>query len=455
MQLTNHSHLFFHLQTGSTKRLLEIAAYLVGEHQLWKDLGLLCIRAAICFNIAPRPTEILRICQAWSKDRTQQPTPKVFFVIQYYVCIYIYIYLYMYISIINCKLYTISADPSRRDMEISYAGSKRCQVRPHPNQNPKSKIQNPKSKIQNPKSKLQNPKSKLQNPKSKIQTAPFGAATKRTKTKLIQNPKSKLQNPKSKIQDPKSKIPNPKSKIQNPKSKIQNPKSKIQNPKSKIQDPKSKIQNPKSKIQNPKSKIQNPNSKLQTPKSKIQNPNSKIQNPNGPFGVWILDFGFGRAGTGGDGYVANDDVWPCWPPEFGLVGGTPACNRKVAGSIPPTRGLNWAPISGGGVLPEIEPRFPAPCRGNRGPISGETAGQAVLLKALGQHRAARAMCVSARDVNITWHRPCVQMQETSTSHSIMDFCCVGHICVASEFFQQNVFLDKTIKYHIDYHLTSK
>ena len=171
------------------------------------------------------------------------------------------------------------------------------------------------------------------------------------------------------------------------------------------------------------------------------------------FGFWILDFG--RAGTGGDGYVANDDVWPCWPPEFGLVGGTPACNRKVAGSIPPTRGLNWAPISGGGVLPEIEPRFPAPCRGNRGPISGETAGQAVLLKTLGQHRAARAMCVSARDVNITWHRPCVQMQETSTSHSIMDFCCVGLLCVASEFFQQNVFLDKTIKYHIDYHLTSK
>ena len=168
-----------------------------------------------------------------------------------------------------------------------------------------------------------------------------------------------------------------------------------------------------------------------------------------------MDFGFGRAGAGGDGYVANDHVWPCWPPEFGLVGGTPACNRKVAGSIPPTRGLNWAPISGGGVLPEIEPRFPAPCRGNRGPISGETAGQAVLLKTLGQHRAARAMCVSARDVNITWHRPCAQMQETSTSHSIMDFCCVGHICVASEFFQQNVFLDKTIKYHIDYHLTSK
>ena len=40
------------------------------------------------------------------------------------------------------------------------------------------------------------------NPKSKIQTGPFGAATKRTKTKLIQNPKSEIQNPKSEIQNP-------------------------------------------------------------------------------------------------------------------------------------------------------------------------------------------------------------------------------------------------------------
>ena len=226
-------------------------------------------------------------------------------------------------------------------------------------QNPKSKIQNPKSKIQNPKSKIQNPKSKIQNPKSKIQTGPFGAATKRTKTKLIQNPKSK---------------------IQDPKSKIQNPRSKIQNPKSKIQDPKSKIQNPKSKLQNPKSKIQNPKSKLQKPKSKIQT--ARLE-----FGFWIL--AFGRAGAGGDGHVANEDVWPCWPPKLGLVGGTQACNRKVAGSIPPTRGPNWAPISGGEVLPEIGVRFPALCRGIRGRIFGETAGQAALLETLGQHRARK------------------------------------------------------------------
>ena len=96
-----------------------------------------------------------------------------------------------------------------------------------------------------------------------------------------------------------------------------------------------------------------------------------------------MDFGSGRAGTGGDGHVANEDVWPRWPPESGLVGGAQACNRRVAGSIPPTSGPNWAPISGGGVLPEIGARFPAPCSGNWGPISGETASQAALFETLG------------------------------------------------------------------------
>ncbi len=207
-----------------------------------------------------------------------------------------------------------SADPSRRDMEISYAGSKRCRVILIQTQNPKSK------------------------------SPRFGAATKRTKTKLSQYPKSKT--------------PNPKSKLQNPRSKTQKPKS-----------------------------------KLQTPNPKIQIPNSKIQTAR-------LEFGFGRVGAGGDGHVANEDVWPCWPPEFGLVGGAQACSRKVAGSVPRTRGPNWAPTSGGGVLPETEPRFPAPCRGNRGSLSGETTGRAALPKTLGRHRAAPTMCVSARGVNI-------------------------------------------------------
>ena len=87
-------------------------------------------------------------------------------------------------------------------------------------------------------------------------------------------------------------------------------------------------------------------------------------------------------------------IWHSWRQ-------TQACNRKVAGSIPPTRGPNWAPISGGGVLQEIGARFPAPCPGNWGPISGETAGQAALLETLGQHRVALTMCVRARGVNIT------------------------------------------------------
>ena len=49
-----------------------------------------------------------------------------------------------------------SADPSRRDWQISYAESKTVSMDPNSlAQNPKSKIQNPKSKIH--KSKIQNP----------------------------------------------------------------------------------------------------------------------------------------------------------------------------------------------------------------------------------------------------------------------------------------------------------
>ena len=241
----------------------------------------------------------------------------------------------------------ISADPSRRDMEISYAGSKRCRVRPHPNQNPKSKLQNPKSKLQNPKSKIQNPNSKLQNPKSKLQ-----------------NPKSKrrrLGPPQKERRLNWSKIQNPNSKIQNPRSKIQNPKSKIQNPKSKIQDPKSKIQNPKSKIQNPKSKIRNPKSKIQTPNPKLQNPKSKLQNPKSKRPVWSLDFGFWIwSGRDRRGWLCSKwwcmavlapRIWPSWrhtslqpkgsrldSPHARLKLGTDFRRRGFAG--------NRAPISG-------------------------------------------------------------------------------------------------------------
>ena len=199
-----------------------------------------------------------------------------------------------------------------------------------------------------------------------------------------QNPKSEIQNPKSKIQNPKSKIQNPKSKIQNPKSKIQNPngrvwgchkkngyydnpKSKIQDPKSKIRNPKSEIQNPRSKIQNPKSKIQNPKSKIQNPRSKIQTPKSKIQNPNGPFGFWILEFGFGRPGW--VGYVANALVWMGWPPKFGVVGRGSSLQAKGRRLGSPRARLKLGPDFQRVALLETEPRFPALRRGNWGPIS--------------------------------------------------------------------------------------
>ena len=155
------------------------------------------------------------------------------------------------------------------------------------------------------------------------------------------------------------------SKIQNPKSKIQNPKSKIQNPKSEIQNQKSKIQNPKSKIQNPKSKIQNPKSKIQNPKSKLQNPKSK--NPNGPFGFWILDFGFWWPGWGG--YVANALVWMGWPPKFGVVGRDSSLQAKGRRLDSPRARLKLGPDFQRVALLETEPRFPALRRGNWGPIS--------------------------------------------------------------------------------------
>ena len=51
------------------------------------------------------------------------------------------------------------------------------------------------------------------------------------------------------------------------------------------------------------------------------------------------------------------------------------------------------------------------------------------------------------------HMCICKRQETSTSHSIMDFCCDGNIYAASEFFQQNIFLDKTISNIKGYNLT--
>lgn len=87
------------------------------------------------------------------------------------------------------------------------------------------------------------------------------------------------------------------------------------------------MRNP-NRVQNPKSKrpwlglppeeriVQQ--SKIQIRDPSIRNPNSKskTQNPNSPLWFWILD-------DAGGGHVANDDVWPSRPPEFGLGGGRP------------------------------------------------------------------------------------------------------------------------------------
>ena len=80
-------------------------------------------------------------------------------------------------EVVNCLFYV----PKIRRPESAWHGNILCRIQTvssNPNPNPKSKIHNPKSK--------------LQNPNSKIQTAPFGAATRGTKTKLIQNPRSKM-----------------------------------------------------------------------------------------------------------------------------------------------------------------------------------------------------------------------------------------------------------------------
>ena len=105
-----------------------------------------------------------------------------------------------------------------------------------------------------------------------------------------------------------------------------------------------------------------------------------------------------------------------WP-SSGRTSLQPKGSRLDSGHARPKLGTDFRRE----VLLENELRFPAPCRGDRGSLSGETTGQVALLKTLGRHCAAPTMCVRAMDVNITWHRLHVKMQETSTSHSIVDY----------------------------------
>ena len=137
-------------------------------------------------------------------------------------------------------------------------------------------------------------------------------------------------------------------------------------------------------IQIPQSPIQNPN-----PPSKSPNPQSKIQipHPNPP---------------------SKSPTRPN-PPS------------KSASSIPATCGRKLGTDFRRQILLENELRFPAPCRGNRGSISGETilARSCCSNRYRSTLRGADHVCLIA---NIAWHRPCyVQTQETSTSHGIVDY----------------------------------
>ena len=98
---------------------------------------------------------------------------------------------------------------------------------------------------------------------------------------------------------------------------------------------------------NPKSEIQNPKSKIQDPKSKIQALKSKIQTALLDFGFWSLDFGFGVAGLGPEAMAMQQT----------MLYGQSGHPKLVAGSVPPTRAPNWAPVSGGGFCWKPSPDF--------------------------------------------------------------------------------------------------
>ena len=160
-------------------------------------------------------------------------------------------------------------------------------------------------------------------------------------------------------------------------------------------------------IQIPQSPIQNPN-----PPSKSPNPQSKIQIPH-----------------------PN-------PPPVQIPHPNPP--SKSASSIPATCGRKLGTDFRREVLLENELRFPAPCRGNRGSISGETTGQVVLLKPLSvdiarrrpcvkncKHRVASTVCPNARDVNIAWHRG------LSTIPDPMQHFACGHRSKALNIMQQS------------------
>ncbi len=129
-----------------------------------------------------------------------------------------------------------------------------------------------------------------------------------------------------------------------------------------------KIQNPKSKIQNAESKrprLGLPQKERILPQSKIQNPRSKIQDPKTKIQTARLDFGFGMWSGPGNSHVANEAVfWPSWQATKLATERREAWFHARVCQI----GADFQRM----VLLETELRFPAPCHGNRPPVSRET-----------------------------------------------------------------------------------
>ena len=143
-----------------------------------------------------------------------------------------------------------------------------------------------------------------------------------------------------------------------------------------------------------RTKAPHPNPPIPNPKSKspIQIPQSTIQNPNPP---------------------SKSPTQIPRPSKSTIQ--TPHPNPQAR--FRPRAAENWAPISGGRFcwktssdfrprVVEIGAQFPEKLR-----RAAETVRSTL--------RGADHVCLIA---NIAWHRPYVQMQETSTSHGIVDYC---------------------------------
>ena len=126
--------------------------------------------------------------------------------------------------------------------------------------------------------------------------------------------------------------------------------------------------------------IQNPTPEIQTAAfgaatrttstTRILNPKPAMQTPKS--NIPTLGWPGATAGTQRCMEAPANALWHLWA-------GRKARNRKVPGSIPPTRVTRRAPIRRR-ILLDTELRFPVPCHGNRGSISTETVDKCGVAK---------------------------------------------------------------------------